>query len=88
MHAARVRDAVECDATLAVDMPRITRARTHSVESSPFTDSGEQVQVQERESAKAPPQHLSLKDHKQFKHGRDVPPEAQLQYLKESLLKR
>ena len=54
-HAARVRDAGECDAALAVDMPRITRALTHSVESSPFTYSGEQVQVQERESAKAPP---------------------------------
>ena len=64
MHAARVRDAGECDAALAVDMPRITRTRTHSVEASSFTDSGEQVQVQERESAKAPSQHLSLKDHK------------------------
>ena len=82
MHAARGRDAGECDAALAADMPRITRARTHAVEASPFTDSGEQAQVQERESAKAPPQHLSLNDHKQFKHGRDVPPEAQLQYLK------
>ena len=81
MHAARVRDAGECDAALAADMPRITRARTHSVEASPFTDTGQQAQVQEKESEKAPPQHLSLKDHKHFKHGRDVPPEAQLQYL-------
>jgi hypothetical protein len=80
-HAARVRDAEECGAAFAADMPRITRARTHAVEASPFTDSGEQTQVQEMEPAKAPPQHLSLKDHKHFKHGRDVPPEARLQYL-------
>ena len=38
--------------------------------------------MQEKESVKSPPKHLSLKDHKHFKHGRDVPPEAQLQYVK------
>ena len=59
MHAARVRDAGECDAALAVDMPRITRARTNTVVgASSFTDSEEQARVQEKESAKAPPQHL------------------------------
>ena len=63
-------------------MPRVTRARTHAVQPGPLTDSGEQAQVQEKESVKAPAKHLSLKDHKHFKHGRDVPPEAQLQYLK------
>ena len=28
---------------------------------------------------------MSLKEHKQLRHGRDVPPEAQLQYLKPSI---
>ena len=69
MHAARGRDAGECDAALAADMPRINRSRTHAVEASPFIDSGKQTRVQDKESAKAPPRHLSLKDHKQFKHG-------------------
>ena len=73
-------DAGECDA--ATEMRRVTRARTHAVQPGPLTDSGEQAQVQEKESVKAPTKHLSLKDHKHFKHGRDVPPEAQLQYLK------
>ena len=73
-------DAGECDA--AAEMRRVTRARTHAVKPGPLTDSGEQAQVQEKESVKAPAKHLSLKDHKHFKHGRDVPPEAQLQYLK------
>ena len=63
-------------------MRRVTRARTHAVKPGPLTDSGEQAQLQEKESVKAPAKHLSLKDHKHFKHGRDVPPEAQLQYLK------
>jgi len=51
-------------------------------------DSGEKRQVQDREagSAKVLPQHLSLQDHKNLKHGRDVPPEAQLQYLKPAIL--
>ena len=45
LHAARFRDAGEqdageCDAAVAADMPRVTRARPHGVEPSPFTDSG------------------------------------------------
>ena len=38
-----------------------------------------------RESARAT-NDLSLKDHKAFKHGRDVPSSAQLQYLKPGIL--
>jgi hypothetical protein len=70
MYAVRVRDAGECDAASAADMPRITCARTYAVETSPFTDSGEQARVQQKDSAKAPPQHLSLKNHKHIKHVR------------------
>ena len=48
-------------------------------------DSGERTQVQlvhERESGKSPLACMSLKEHKRLKHGKDVPPDAQLQYLK------
>ena len=55
--------------------PRITRATSRRI-----ADSGEQAHVQDLESA-APPKCLSLKEHKKLKHGRDVPPEAQLHYL-------
>ena len=59
--------------------PRITRATSRRI-----ADSGEQAHVQDLESA-APPKCLSLKEHKRLKHGRDVPPEAQLQYLKPNI---
>ena len=52
---------------------------------SPLSDSGEQARVTGRESARAT-NDLSLKDHKAFKHGRDVPSSAQLQYLKPGIL--
>ena len=71
-----------CTVTAGARKYRITRVRTHAVKASPFAGPGEQARVQEKESAKTPPQHLSLKDHRYFKHGRDVPVEAQLQYLK------
>ena len=45
-------------------------------------DSGERTQVHERESGKSPLTCMSLKEHKRLKHGKDVPPDAQLQYLK------
>ena len=43
-----------------------------------------QAHMQDLESA-SPPKCLSLKEHKRLKHGRDVPPEAQLQYLKPNI---
>jgi hypothetical protein len=51
----------------------------------PFADSGEQAQAHKIESARASG-HLSLQEHKAFKHGRDAPPESQLQYLKPGIL--
>ena len=42
--------------------------------------------MQNEESTEAPPTYMSLKEHKQLRHGRDVPPEAQLQYLKPGIL--
>ena len=70
--------------TSPAQAPRVTRARARDLGERSFTDSGEKQQTQE-ESAKKPPRYLSLKDHKDFRHGRDVPPEAQLQYLKPSI---
>jgi hypothetical protein len=64
------------------DAPRITRARARVVEEHPSADSGEKTQVQDGESAKC----LTLKEHKALRHGRDVTPEAQLQYLKPGIL--
>ena len=91
MHAvddAAARDAREHDGD---DHPtsekRVTRARTQMKNSGelahvpPLPDSGEQSQVKGVESAEAT-NILSLKDHKAFKHGRDVPSSAQIQYLK------
>ena len=54
------------------------RVNTHRL----IPDSGERTQVHNIESGKSPQACMSLKEHKKLKHGKDVPPEAQLQYLK------
>ena len=63
-------------------------ATTASQDTSPlsFPDSGESVQVRSKESVQKEARYLSLKEHKSFKHGREVPPAVQLQYLKSQLL--
>jgi hypothetical protein len=43
------------------------------------------VQVRSKESVQKEARFLSLKEHRSFKHGREVPPAAQLQYLKPQL---
>ena len=68
---------------------RVTRsATTASQAASPlsFPDSGESVQVRGKESVQKEAIYLSPQEHKRFKHGREVPPAAQLQYLKPQLL--
>jgi hypothetical protein len=68
---------------------RVTRsATTTSQHTSPlcFPDSGECVQVRRKESVQKEAIYLSPKEHKRFKHCREVPPAAQLQYLKLQLL--
>ena len=68
---------------------RVTRsATTASQAASPlsFPDSGESVQVRGKESVQKEAIYLSPQEHKRFKHGREVPPTAQLQYLKPQLL--
>jgi hypothetical protein len=68
---------------------RVTRsATTASQHTSPlcFPDSVESVQVRSKESVQKEAIYLSPKEHKRFKHGREVPPAAQLQYLKPQLL--
>jgi hypothetical protein len=68
---------------------RVTRsATTASQHTSPlcFPDSGESVHVRSKESVQKEAIYLSPKEHKRFKHGREVPPAAQLQYLKPRLL--
>ena len=67
----------------------VTRsATTASQAASPlsFPDSGESVQVRGKESVQKEAIYLSPQEHKRFKHGREVPPAAQLQYLKPQLL--
>jgi len=54
------------------------RVNTHLL----IPDSGERTQVHNIESGKRPLTCMSLKEHKSLKHGKDAPPEAQLQYLK------
>ena len=66
-HASRARDAGEQnlgerDATSTSAAPRTTRARTSAVELGPVEDSGEQAQVQEKESAEASQKNLFLKE--------------------------
>jgi len=51
-----------------------------------FPDSGESVQVRSKESVQKDVVYLSPQEHKRFKHGREVPPAAQLQYLKPQLI--
>jgi hypothetical protein len=51
-----------------------------------FPDSGESVQVRRKESVQKEAIYLSPQEHRRFKHGREVPPAAQLQYLKPQLL--
>ena len=72
----------------------ITRARRVVTEHS-FPDSGEKAQVHDEESEKGlkaqvhngeSDKGLTLKEHKSLKHGRDVTPDAQLQYLKPAIL--
>jgi len=68
---------------------RVTRsATTASQAASPlsFPDSGESVQVRGKESVQKEAIYMSPQEHKRFKHGREVPPAAQLQYLKPQLL--
>jgi hypothetical protein len=68
---------------------RVTRsATTASQHTSPlcFPDSGESVQVRSKESVQKEAIYLSPQEHKRFQHGREVPPAAQLQYLKPKLL--
>ena len=68
---------------------RVTRsATTASQAASPlsFPDSGESVQVRGKESVQNEAIYMSPQEHKRFKHGREVPPAAQLQYLKPQLL--
>ena len=43
-------------------------------------DSGESVQVRSKESVKKDVLYLSSQEHKRFRHGREVSPEAQLLY--------
>jgi hypothetical protein len=50
-----------------------------------FPDSGENVQVRSKESLQKDVVYLSPQEHKRFKHGREVPPAAQLQHLKRQL---
>jgi hypothetical protein len=58
--------------------------RNFLVDTSPlsFPDSGENVQVRGKESVQKDVVYLSHQEHKSFKHGREVPPATQLQYLK------
>jgi hypothetical protein len=51
-----------------------------------FPDSGESVQVRSKESVRKDVVYLSPQEHKRFKHDREVPPAAQLQYLKPQLI--
>ncbi len=67
---------------------RVTRsATTASPHTSPLClpDSGESVQVRSKESVQKEASYLSPQEHKRFKHGREVTPAAQLQYLKPQL---
>ena len=76
-------------ASSSLQPSRVTRsATTASQAASPlsFPDSGESVQVRGKESVQKEAIYLSPQEHKRFKHGREVPPAAQLQYLEPQLL--
>jgi hypothetical protein len=51
-----------------------------------FPDSRESVQVRSKEFAHKDVIYLSPQEHKSFKHGREVPPAAQLHYFKPQLI--
>jgi hypothetical protein len=51
-----------------------------------FPDSGESVQARSKEYVQKDVIYLSPQEHTRFKHGTEVPPAAQLQYLKPQLI--
>jgi hypothetical protein len=63
-----------------------TASKPHDTSPLSFPDSGESVQVRSKESVQKDVVYLSPQEHKRFKHGREVPPAAQLQYLKPQLI--
>ena len=58
-----------------------TASKPQDTSSLSFPDWGESVQVRSKESIQKDVVYLSPQEHKRFKHGRKVPPAAQLQYL-------
>jgi hypothetical protein len=63
-----------------------TASQPHDTSPLSFPDSGESVQVWSKKSVQKDVLYLSSQEHKRFKHGREVPPPAQLQYLKPQLI--
>ena len=63
-----------------------TASQPHDTSPLSFPDSGESVQVRSKESVQKDVLYLSSQEHTRFKHGREVPPPAQLQYLKPQLI--
>ncbi len=63
-----------------------TASKPHDTLPLSFPDSGESVQVRSKESVQKDVAYLSPQEHKRLKHGREVPPAAQLQYLKPQLI--
>jgi hypothetical protein len=63
-----------------------TASQPHDTSPLSFPDSGESVQVRRKESVQKDVLYLSPQEHKRFKHGKEVPPAAQLQYLKPQLI--
>jgi hypothetical protein len=63
-----------------------TASKPHDTSPLSFPDSGESVQVRSKESVQKDVVYLSPQEHKHFKHGREVPPAAQLLYLKPQLI--
>jgi hypothetical protein len=63
-----------------------TASKPHDTSPLSFPDSGESVQVRRKESVQKDVVYLSPQEHKRFKHGREVPSAAQLQYLKPQLI--
>ena len=90
--ASHVRGRSPCQLLLllpSVKPSRVTRSATTAPKAaSPlsFPDSGDSVQVRGRESVQKEAIYLSPQEHTRFKHGREVPPAAHLQYLKPQLL--
>jgi hypothetical protein len=63
-----------------------TASKPHDTSPLSFPDSGESVQVRSKGSVQKDVVYLSPQEHKRFKHGREVPRAAQLQYLKPQLI--